>query len=269
MAIDYVLDLNCIPKQALTTQGIVDRLKGAERAQAIIRLYRDGGDQRPPDEMSFEFSRSTPDGNEEVRVFSVQDLLNEAEQLKPLGGHCAGCAANVTGKPFGCVGFIQYPITSAGEAWLLDRLPVPDEPLIWLLLRQGVEDFQYDGATIQPLRQIDGVYFEDQLPAYRVLGEFTLDANQLFEMIFAVGHINPNHAALLLMFLHGIPRDMEADAIMRVTPAPPDAETRYPFAVQLDPTSDSAQDRSIQELAAFLKALYTAWRLNIRVIIDA
>ena len=50
MAIDFIIDLDCIPKRSLTTQGILDRLKGQERARAIIRLFRDNGDDRPPSE---------------------------------------------------------------------------------------------------------------------------------------------------------------------------------------------------------------------------
>ncbi len=28
MAIDFIIDFDCIPKRSLTTQGILDRLKG-------------------------------------------------------------------------------------------------------------------------------------------------------------------------------------------------------------------------------------------------
>jgi hypothetical protein len=143
MAIDYVIDLNCIPKEELTTDGIIERLKEEERANTIIALFRQNGDQRPPSEMGFEFTRSTPEGEEERRVIVVQDLLDRAAELQPLAHHCAGCGcpANRAGRPFGCIGFIQYPVTSESETWMLDRLPVPDEPLVWLLLKQGSRNF--------------------------------------------------------------------------------------------------------------------------------
>ena len=35
-------------------------------------------------------------------------------------------------------------------------LPVPDEPLVWLLLRQGIQKLGYDGASIKELREADG-----------------------------------------------------------------------------------------------------------------
>ena len=43
--------------------------------------------------MGFEFTRSTPEGVEENRVIVVQDLLDAAEELRPLEHHCLGCPA--------------------------------------------------------------------------------------------------------------------------------------------------------------------------------
>ena len=265
MAIDYIIDYPCPPKEKLGPEGIVERLKGQERAEVIIQLFRDNGDDRPPSQMGFEFTRATPDGEDENTVIIVQDLLDEAAELEPLAHHCQGCPANRTGKPFGCVGFIQYPITEAGEQWLLDRLPVPDEPLIWLLLRQGLREFKYDGETVAPLRANANNYFESATVQSRLLGELSINANQIFEMIFAVGHIIPNHAALLLLFFNAIPRDLEAQDIMNITPASEDARTKHPFTIEFN----SSDDRSVADFKQFLYALYLAWTLNVRLLIDA
>lgn len=264
MAIDYSIDYPCIPKQELTAEGIVERLKGEERARKIISLFRQHGDNRPPSEMGFEFTRSTPDGSDETRVVVVQDLLDEAAKLKPYEHYCANCPANIRKRPFGCMGFIQYPISHAAEQWLLDRLPVPDEPLVWLLLRQGIKEFEYDGLSVRPLRDNSDAYFEERSVFSRKLGEFVIDSNQLFEMIFAVGNIYPNHAALLLLFLHAINRDIEADAIMHITPAPLDADEQYPFLMQPQDSDDS----TIDELKQFFFALYTAWKLSVPLLLD-
>jgi hypothetical protein len=266
MAIDYVIDYDCIPKQTLTTEGIVERLKGEERANRIIELFRHHGDDRPPSEMGFELTRSTPQGEEETQTVVVQDLLDHAEDLRPLEHHCIGCPANHSGRPFGCTGFIQYPISAGGEAWLLDRLPVPDDSLVWLLMRQGIEEFHYNGASVRPLREASDTYFESRFAPSRRLGEFTVDGNQLFEMIFAVGHINPNHAALLLLFLHAIPRDLEADQIMNIQGMVEDAEQSFPFLIKPSPDDE---DVSVAEFKTFLHALYVAWRLGVSLRIDA
>lgn len=265
MAIDYVIDYDCIPKQTLTTDGILERLKGEERARKIIQLFRNNGDDRPPSRMGFEFTRSTPDGNEETKVIVVQELLDAAAELRPLEHHCEGCPANRTGRPFGCAGFIQYPISVQAEAWLLDRMPVPDDALVWLLLKQGIEEFQYDGSSVLPLRQEQGIYFEVAQVQQRRLGEFDITANQVFEMMFSVGHINPNHAALILLFTHAISRDLEANDIMKITPAPADAATQFPFLLR----PEDSDDTSILEFKEFLRALYIGWTLNKRVLVDA
>ena len=264
MAIDYIIDYSCTPKQQIGTYSIMERLKGAERAETIIRLFRENGDERPPSEMGFEFTRNTPDGEEQTRIIVVQDLLDEAAALGPVAHHCQGCPANRSGQPFGCMGYIQYPISAAAEKWLLDNLPVPDETLVWMLLRQGIREFKYDGETVRPLRESGDLYFEDRLASSRRLGEFQIDGNQLFEMIFGVGNILPNHGALLLLFLNAIERDLEADVIMNITPAPADVESRHPFLMQYFDRDDT----SVTDFKEFLQALHIAWKLDVKVLLD-
>ncbi len=282
MAIDYIIDYPCEPKRALSSEGIVERLKGAQRAQTIIRLFRDNGDQRPVSEMGFEFTRSTPEGQEERQIIMVQDLLDAADELMPHAPHCQGCPANRTGRSFGCVGFVQYPLSEHVEHWLLDRLPVPDETLVWLLLKQGVEEFKYDGAQVRPMRAArspiadsdnpGGMYFLNDTPPSRRLGELRFDADQLFEMLFGVGpRIQPSHAGILLLILHAIPRDLEADQIMALTPAPADAQTRHPFILKAQDARDEVGelDLSTHDLIDFLHALYIGWRLGHPLVVDA
>lgn len=273
MAIDHSIEYDCIPKQELTRTGILERLKERDRAEAIIKWFRAAGDQRPPSEMGFEFSFSTPEETGEKELIVVQDLLDHAADLDPLAHHCAGCPANRTGKPFGCMGFIQYPISAQAEAWLLDRLPVPDEPLIWLLLRQGIEEFGYDGASVRALRDIDRVdedgnrvYFEIPIAPIRRLGELQISGDQMFEMVFGVGnHIIPNHAGILLLFFHAIERELEADEIRSISSADSEVRTRHPFTVKVPPDADA----NILDFVEFLRALYIAWKLNVPLFVDA
>jgi hypothetical protein len=266
MAVDYVIDYPCVPKQALTTEGILDRLKGRERAQVMIRMYREAGDERPPSEIGFEFTRRTGNGKEETMLVVVQHLLDEAADLDPLEHHCVNCPANRLGKPFGCMSFIQYPISRAGEEWLLAQLPGTNNPLIWLLLKQGVESFQYDGTSIRALRASGDTYFEARAAPARHMGDFLLTSDQVFEMLFGVGDINPNHGSVLLLFFDAMPRDtLQANEIMHLAPAAPDAAQRFPFRLAM-PANDEA---TTAELKGFLHALYIAWLLNVILIVDA
>lgn len=266
MAIDYVVDLACVPKQTLGTQGILDRLKARDRAQTVIKLFREGGDQRPPSEMGFEMARSTPDGEEETRVIVVQDMLDMAAELDPLASACEGCPANVLKRPFGCTGFVQYPLSAAGEVWLLKQLPGPEEPLPWLLLRQAVEEMGYTGSSVDELRAGE-TYFADPKGYLRDLVEFQVSTNQVFEMLFMLGHIQPAHAGVLLLFFNAIDRDMEADGmpeILNRTLSTDDLRARHPFRSGDDPSDD----RTIADLKRFFHALYHAWSLNVRLLLD-
>lgn len=264
MAIDYVIDYPCVPKQTLGTDGILERLKAQERAHAVIELFRRSGDARPPTEMGFEFTRAAADGSEETQVIVVQHLLDFAADLRPLEPYCVGCPANRAGTPFGCMGQVKYPLSGAGEAWLLSQLPNVDETLLWMLLRQGIQDFNYDGSTALPLREADSAIFADQRTSYRMLGELTITSNQVFEMVFLVGHIQPNHAGVLLLFFGAVARQLEAQDIMALGTLPLPQREQIPFQLSPQPTDDS----TIAELKEFLYGLYLAWQLDVRLLLD-
>lgn len=266
MAIDYGIVFPCIPRERIGTDSILERLKGRERAHTIIGLFRRNGDPRPPSQMGFELTRSTPEGDEETRVIVVQAMLDEAAPLDALASHCDGCPANRTGAPYGCYGRIEYPISSAAERWLLERLPGIDEPLPWLLLRQGVQEFGYDGESVRALR-VNPAYFEERRVQGRDMGEFVMSADQVFEMLFLVGGIRPAHAGVLLLFFHAVPRDVEADDIRRILDGGLTADqiaARYPLRM----SEDDADDLSVAQFKRFFRALHTAWMLNVPLMLD-
>jgi len=268
LAIDYMIEFDCPPKRELSAAGILERLKERQRAREIIDWFRDAGDERPPEQMGFEFSQSTPSDSGDKQLIVVQDLLDHAAVLDDQANHCQGCPANRAGQAYGCTGFIQYPITALAETWLLDRLPVPEEPLVWLLLRQGIQKFGYDGASVKSLRAAaDGpTYFELPNAPQRRLGELRVSSDQLLEMIFGVGErIIPNHAGILLLFVRAVERDLEAEAIQDISSSEPVKRERYDFEMSQPAESDPC----IREFVAFFHALYTAWKLNAPLFVDA
>ncbi len=264
MAIDYIIDYQCVPKQTLTTPGILDRLKGAARAQAVIDLFRKNGDNRPASEIGFELTRATPDGQQETRTLMVADLLEAAADLRPLEYYCNGCPANNLQQPFGCMGQIEYPISSRAERWLLTRLPVPDEPLAWLLLRRAIEDAEDDASEVSVMRGEGQPYFEERGVLTRHLGELIVSSNQLFKMLFLMGSLQPAYAAVWLVFVGAINRRLEADELIHLSDSPEDALERYPFQFHDEPNDDA----SIRQLKRFFGALYLAWGLNVRLLLD-
>lgn len=264
MAIDYIIEYKCYPKQELTPEGILERVKGRARAEAVIDLFRRSGDQRPADQMGFEFVRNSADGEQETRVVYVQEMLDQAAQLASYEMYCEGCPANNTGVPFGCMGQIEYPISRAAEAWLLSLLPVTEETLPWILLKQGVEEFKVDGQAVNSMREAGQPFFEEPSVLGRRLGELMANSNMVFQMLFLLGHIRPSYAGPLLLFFKAIRRDLEADQIMALSHSPDDAFVRYPFMHQPDP----ADDASITQFKRFFRALYLAWGLNVRLVLD-
>lgn len=272
MAIDYIIEYDCPPKAHLSPGGILERVKEKERAHTVINWFRQAGDQRPPSEMGFEFSRSSLHEAASKQLIVVQDLLDHAAVLDEYAHHCVACPANRSGAPYGCIGAIKYPISVEAEAWLLNRLPVPDEPLVWLLLKQGMQRLGYDGSSIRALRQRDSqhengerVYFLASEAPQRRLGELRVSSDQALEMIFGVGErIIANHAGILLLFFKAIDRDLEAAEIQAISSLEQANRERVAFEMVAETGHEG-----IREFIAFFQALYLAWKLNVPLYIDA
>lgn len=266
MGIDYIIYYDCPPKQALTLEGLMGRLKGRDRAQAIIELYRNEGDQRPPSEMGFEMVRRLPDGTEEKEIVVVQNLLDAAQELVPWEERCTGCPANHLGVPFGCIGTINYPISIQGERWLLDQLPDGDQPLVYVLIQSAIREMRYTGHSAAKLRARLGVFFESDRVLTRDLGNIQVTADQLFEMLFLSGPIHPAHGSMLLQFFGGIAQDLDADVMMGLADPPSQAwiDEHIPYVHVIAPGDDG----TILTLKGFFRALYAAYRLGVPVLLD-
>ncbi len=266
MGIDYIVDLDCAPKRALTVEGLMGRLKGRDRAEKIIQLYRDQGDMRPPQQMAFEMVRHLPDGSEDVELIVVQDLLDAAQVLVPWEPECAPCPANARRCAFGCTGAINYPFSEAGERWLLEQLPGSEHPLIYMLLGQALRDMGYAGERGAALRGEPGVFLASAQAPFRDLGALTVSGDQVFEMLFLSGPLYPAHGSLLLQFFGAVPPDLEADAMMQLVDPPSQAwiDAHLPFLHAPDPRDDA----TIGALKAFFYALYAAYCLGVPLLLD-
>lgn len=266
MGIDYIIDYDCAPKQTLTLPGLMGRLKGRDRAEAIIDLYRRNGDHRPVSEMGFEMTRRLPDGTEQTEVVLVQDLLNAAGDLVAQESHCIDCPANRTGVSFGCVGAINYPISADAERWLLDQLPDHSRPLPYMLLQRAIREIGFTGGAARQLRAQPGIYFEAPEPLERDLAAIRVDGNQLFELLFLSGAIQPAHGMMLLQFFGGVSQDLDADIIMQLANPPSDTwiEAHVPF-LHVHMRGD---DDSVITLKQFFHALRLAFRLRMTVLLD-
>lgn len=263
MGVDYSIGYGCVPKENFTTNGIIQRLKAGERAFSIIQFYRQNNDQRAVEHMGGEITLSSVDGESETQTVLVTDLQAERAELDPFAHFCEGCLANQAKRPFGCIGRINYPISPQVELWMLYRLPGEDEPLPFLLLSKA-EEMGLTGATARHFRNQSGVIFGTPETLGREFPEMKITTDQLFELMFLLGHIQPKRAVMILMYMGAIRRDMEANELMAMTPAPPDAAERYPLLIEHSPDDDY----SIRDFKHFLRALYAAWLLDRELILD-
>ncbi len=201
MGIDYVIDLDCEPKQALTTEGIVDLVKARSRAEAILAMAREDGDERPPSEITFEVAINR-NGTVESTEVSVQQLLDQAAELEPHRSKCASCPAN-RGNPagFGCYDSISYPLEEDTERFLLSRLPDKLESPAGFMFTSALRDFAWDGAHAANMRAQGETFFRLRTAPVRRWPELTMTGDQVFHMMFHVGSpLGSTHAMLLCMF---------------------------------------------------------------------
>src|SRR5580704_14345836 len=137
MGIDYVVDYDCEPKRALGLDHILELLKDRSRAAATLVLLRQRGvSDLPIEQVEFGFVARTPDGDMAPRRMRVKDVLDKASALEEFAPACDSCPANNTGRAYGCVGSIGYPLSHLGEVWLLGRVHRgPGADLLRALLR--------------------------------------------------------------------------------------------------------------------------------------
>ena len=200
MGIDYVIDLDCEPKQALGIEDIVNRIKARSRAEAVLAVARQNGDNRPPEQVTFQVAINR-NGNIETTDVSVQGLLDQAAALDAHRPHCASCPANRDNpRGFGCYDSINYPIEPDTEAFLLSRLPDKLESPAGYMFASAMRDFAWDGAQAAGMRDQGETFFRQRTAPVRSWPGLKITGDQLFHMMFHVGHIQSSHAMMLCMF---------------------------------------------------------------------
>jgi len=261
MAIDYVLAMGCEPQKVLG----VDRLVALHRTRILARTalthMRDDGDHRSPEEIEVQLTMRKPDG-ESARGVTLKTLLDESAPLDEVAGHCAMCPAGFA-REFACHRRIRYPLPEHVEAWLMTRLPTTLDCTAGTLLARGLREFGWDGEPAAKLRATGTTYFESRAP-YGVRwqgddGTIEISSDQLFQMMFMVGNLAPTHCLMLALFCGVIPHDISLYDLK-------DDAGRARVLAAADLTTES--DPDIEQLAAFLRTLAIAARLDVSVLID-
>jgi hypothetical protein len=262
VGIDTVIDLACDPKEALGTDGIVALLKSRSRAETVIRLAREGGDRRSPSEITFQIRVVGPGGEPEPRAVDAQSLLDQSAALDAHAADCEDCPANLTDTPFGCVGYVSYPIERASERWLLDRLPDEIESTAGQLVSRAIADFGWEEGYAAELRRQGDMFFETTELERRSWDrdELVVDSNQAFNMLFGVGHLGAAHCRMLSLFFGVVPAQIDLDELMSM-----DVEALMGLAIRARLGAVSAQTAA---LGRTVQALTLAAALDCELLID-
>ncbi|HET9625380.1 MAG TPA: hypothetical protein VFP84_28630 [Kofleriaceae bacterium] len=261
MAIDYVLAMGCAPQKQLGIDRLVNLHRTRILARTALAHIRDDGDHRPPGEIEVQLKLRKPDG-EDARGVTLQDLLDESAPLDGVVGFCEACPAGLT-RELACHRRIRYPIPEHVEAWLMSRLPKTLDCTAGTLLVRGLDEFGWDGAPATRLRSAGTTYFESRAPyGVRWQGEdgtIEISSDQVFQMMFMVGNLAATHCLMLALFCGVLPHDISIYDLK-------DVATRNRALAAADLPRDP--DPDIEQLAAFLRTIALAARLDASVMVD-
>jgi hypothetical protein len=261
MAIDYLLGVRCEPQKRLGVERLVNLHRTRILARSALAHMREDGDARAPSEIEIQLTMRTT-GGDTARGVTLEDLLDEARPLDEVAPYCERCPADLP-REFACHRRIRYPVSEKVEAWLMSRLPQSLACTAGALLVRGLAEFGWDGAPAAKMRASGTTFFESRAP-YGVRwespdGVIEISSDQLFQMMFLVGNLAPTHCLMLALFTGVIPHDTSLHDLK-------DEPGRARVLAAASVPSES--DPDIEQLAAFLRALALAARLEVPILVD-
>jgi hypothetical protein len=261
MAIDYVVGVRCEPQQRLGVERLVELNRTRILARSMLAHMQEDGDARAPADVEIQLTVRKPDGDSAKGV-TLADLFAQSAPLDEVTPYCKDCPAGYQ-RELACHRRIRYPIPERVEAWLMSRLPENLGCTAGALLVRGLGELGWDGATTAKLRAAGNTYFESRVPhGVRWQGEhgtIEMSSDQLFQMMFMVGTLAPMHCLMLALFCGVIPHDTSLHDLKDES-----GRTRTLAAASV-PTEN---DADVEQLAAFLRALALAAKLDVPIYID-
>jgi len=261
MAIDYVLGIDCEPKRALGVDRLIALSRTRVLARSALAHMREDGEERSPSEVELQLTTRKPSGDAS-RGVTLQDLLDETRPLDDVTHHCATCPAGFS-RELACHRRIRYPIGEHVEAWLMSRLPTSLQCTAGVLLVRGLAELGWDGAPAAKLRAAGDTFFESRVAlGVRWEGEngkVEVSSDQLFQMLFMVGTLAPTHCLMMALFTGVIPHDISLHDLKDG-----DGRGRALAAAHI-PTQ---VDPDVEQLAAYLRTLAIAARLDVPILVD-
>lgn len=248
MAIDFALQKSCSARRHTPEVKLRSMVSHADIAGVAIAQFREkfphADNETLTAKCTVEIDVKRPDGTiiqTQVTVGRLQDMI---APLAELDGECKGCPANVSGRSFGCIGKVGYPIRKEIEEWLLARLPDDAKDANLALLLKHLADLGIDGAPVEEQRSRARM-FERREAAVRKWGSWfgaktQLTSSQLLQMLAFGESIAPEQAQLYTRLL-GLAR------------------------MSSEPESASS---AVEQFKIFLRAVNLAGRLNVQVVVE-
>jgi len=219
MGVDYVQDRSCRVKEELGLETLVGLLKSRAQAARLQRQFEEKGED--PKGATIRRVVIYPSGPVEEKV-SLDELMQAGAALKPLEPACDGCTANFRGSPFGCCGYLNYPISDPEERWLMARLPDSLSSAGGIYLNSALRELKIDGAPVARMRK--DLFFERPEPVIRQWGSasdpFEVSSNQILQFLLYSGGLTPLHTALACLFVGLIPHDIAASDMQGIVSDP-------------------------------------------------
>jgi hypothetical protein len=249
MAIDFALQQPCATRKRMPEGKLRALVRQWGIAEFAVAKFRDefphADNETLANKCTVEIAVDGPDGTAKQAQVTVGQLLDMIAPLRGLDGDCRGCPANVSGRAFGCIGKVNYPIKAEAEHWLLSRLPDDAKEPGLVLLLNYLADLGIDGAPVEAQRARPRM-FELRVPAVRKWGGWLgpkaqINSSQLLHMLAYGGAFVPERARLYtqLLGLSGVG------------------------------SKAASSSNAVEQFRIFLRAVNLASRLNAELVVEA
>lgn len=249
MAIDFALQRPCTARRYTPEVKLRSMVSHQGIAEFAIAQFREKFPHADSDTLTskctVEIAVKSPDGTAKQKQVTVGQLLDMIAPLSKLDGECKGCPANLSGRAFGCIGKVNYPIRKDAEDWLLARLHDDAKDANLVLLLKYLADLGIDGAPVEAQRAKLRV-FERKEAAVRKWGgwlgpKMQITSSQLLQMLAFSESIGPEQAQLYSRLL-GLAK----------------------LGSEMGEASDA-----VEQFRVFLRAVNLAARLNAKLAVEA
>ncbi len=212
MGLEYITLKNCPVKESINDQELLSAVKQQNQAEGVLQMLTSKGMSRD-EAMAFKLTKviNRPDGAQQVKI-AIADMFAQIPDLKSNEHHCANCPIS-SGSTFGCIGFLNYPISARCEQWLATLVQASiKKGTPYSMMVEFIEDQKISGSQLNQMRQHGDQFFESSSPIKIVtMKSFfkskSINLDQVWEMILLSGQMQTTHMNYLLMMLGGVATD--------------------------------------------------------------